>query len=289
MEHTLQRPEPGKWASAIFSFAMHALLLGALFWGMQWQNKLPEPVSVELVRATPASVEPTVERQPEPEKKVEPPPPQPKPEPVVEKTPEPKPVARPDIALKEPEKKKPETKREPPKQEPEKKPEKKPEPKPEPKAKPETKPEKQAEAKPPMSDLDKLLAKEDQRVREVKNRAIQDKQAADLNAKLDAALNSASNGRAQADWSRRISQKVRSNFVLPPGVTGDPQLVFRIQILPSGEILGEPKLISNTGNASLEEAVRRAILKSSPLPKPEKNEVFQRELNFNFYPTRETQ
>lgn len=264
---------------------MHALLLVALFWGMQWQHKSPEPVSVELVRATPASVAPTVERQPEPEKRVEPPPPPPKPEPVAEKAPEPKPVAKPDIALKEAEKKKPEPKHEQPKPEPEKKPEKKPEPKPDPKPAP----EKKAEPKPPMSDLDKMLAKEDQRVREVKNRAVQDKQAADLNAKLDAVLSNASNGRAQADWVNRISQKVRSNFVLPPGVTGDPQLVFRIQILPSGEILGEPRLVSNTGNASLEEAVRRAILKSSPLPKPEKNEVFQRELNFNFYPTRQTQ
>ncbi|MEN3111070.1 energy transducer TonB [Uliginosibacterium paludis] len=279
MEHTFQRPEPGKWASAVFSFAMHALLLGALFWGVQWQSRPPEPVSVELVRAMPASTPPTVERQPEPEARVETPPPRPEPKPVEEKAPEPRPAPKPDIALKEPEKKKPEPKREPPKPEPEKKVEKKPEPKPEPKPV-----EKKEEPKPPMSDLDKMLARENQRVREVKNRAIQDQQTADLNAKLDAAANAASMGRAQADWVHRISQKVRSNLILPPGTTGNPKLVFRLQILPTGEILGEPKLVSNTGNAALEEAVRRAILKSSPLPKPEKNEVFQRDLNFNFFP-----
>lgn len=279
MEHTFQRPEPGKWASAVFSFAMHALLLGALFWGVQWQSRPPEPVSVELVRGVTAPA-PTVERQPEPEKRVEtPPPPKPAPEPVVEKAPEPKPVVKPDIALKEPEKKKPEPKREPPKPEPERKLEKKPEPKPEPKPQ-----EKKEAPTPPMSDLDKMLARENQRVRDVKNRAIQDQQTADLNAKLAAEANTVSMGRAQADWVHRISQKVRSNLILPPGTVGNPKLVFRLQILPSGEILGEPKLVSNTGDAALEEAVRRAIMKSSPLPKPEKSEVFQRDLNFNFFP-----
>lgn len=281
MEHSFQRQEPGKWASAIFSFLMHAVLVAALVWGVQWQRREPQPVGVELVRALPAADAPPP--QPKPEIRPEPPKPEPKPEPkpVVEKTPEPKPVAKPDIALKEPEKKKPEPKPEP-------KPEKKPEPRPEPKPekKPEPKPEKKDEAKPPMSDLDRMLAKEDQRIRDVKNRSMLDKQAADFNAKLDAAATEASMGRAQADWISRISQKVRSNLILPPGTSGDPKLVFRIQILPSGEVLGEPKLLSNTGGAALEEAVRRAILKSSPLPKPEKKEVFERELNFNFYPTR---
>lgn len=282
MEHSFQRQEPGKWASAIFSFLMHAVLVTALVWGVQWQRRESQPVGVELVRAQPASVPPPPP-QPEPEVRPEPPKPQPEPKPVVEKAPEPKPVAKPDIALKEPEKKKPAPKPEP-KPEPEKKPEKKPEPKPE--KKPEPKPEKKEDAKPPMSDIDRMLMKEDQRIRDVKNRSLLDKQAADLNAKLAAAATAASMGRAQADWISRISQKVRSNLILPPGTSGDPKIVFRLQILPSGEVLGEPKLVSNTGGAALEEAVRRAILKSSPLPKPEKNEVFERELNFNFYPTR---
>ncbi|MDQ7988682.1 MAG: energy transducer TonB [Candidatus Dactylopiibacterium sp.] len=278
MEHPFKRPQPGKWASAVFSVLMHAVLVAALFWGMQWQHRAPEPVSVALVRAEPAA--PTPRAAPEPQPEPEPVKEAPKPAPVVEKAPEPKPAPKPDIALKQPEKKP-----EPPK--PEKKPDPKPEPKPEkkPEPKPEKKPEPKPEPKPQMTDMERLLNREQQRVREANDHARAAQESAALNARLDAEASLASRGRAEADWIARISQKVRSNLILPPGVAGNPKLVFRIQLLPTGEVLGEPRLVSNTGNAALEEAVRRAILKSSPLPKPEKNEVFQRDLNFTFFPT----
>lgn len=246
---------------------MHALLIGALYWGVQWQRRPPEPVSVELVRALPAPAA----VQPEPVREAPPP----KPVEIKQPEPPPKPVAKPDIALKEPEKKKPEKKEEPKPEPP--KPEKKPEPKPQ--------PEKKAETPAPKS----LMERELEKIQAAKTQNQQAQDADRARKLLDAAATTASLGRISADWGARISQKVKSNFIRPPGLAGDPQLVFKIQLLPSGEILGEPQLISNTGNANLEEAVRRAILKSSPLPKPEKNEAFQREIVFTFYPTRDTQ
>lgn len=267
MEYPLQRPEPGKWASAAFSVLMHALLLGALFWGVQWQRRTPEPVSVELVRAAPA---PMAEPRPEPEA-VKPPPPAPKPAEV--KAPEPKPVVKPDIALKEPEKKKPEKKPEPPKPE-ASKPEKKPETKPQPEA-------------PKQSAQDRRLEEELRKAQDVQARSQQQQNEDRIRNMLNNTADLASKGRAEADWGARIKQKVKSNFSRPLGLAGDPKLVFKIQLLPTGDILGDPQLVSNSGDRNLEESVRRAILKSSPLPKPEKSEVFQREINLTFYPTRD--
>ncbi len=40
----------------------------------------------------------------------------------------------------------------------------------------------------------------------------------------------------------------------------------------------------SSGNRAYDEAVERAILKSSPLPKPDQAEVFQRQLSLKFRP-----
>lgn len=305
MEHPLQRPERGKWSAAFFSLLMHGLLLGVLYYGVQWQHRAPAGgVSVELVRSLPA-----VAPQAEPERAVEPTPPKP----VVEEKPaEVKPpLVKPDIAVKEPEKKKPEKKKEEPKPapveppKPEKKPEKKEEPKPA-QSKPEKKPEKKPdEQKPPLPNMDRLLAKEADKASAAKNQAQRDQDKKALNSKLDATLGSlhaggsttagAATGAAGAGspgaggvgnggWSGLIAQKVKSNLMRPQGVSGNPVVEFKIELLPSGEVLGEPKLVKSSGNGALDEAARRAILKSSPLPKPPKNEEFQREITLKFHP-----
>ncbi|MBS1208361.1 MAG: energy transducer TonB [Proteobacteria bacterium] len=290
MEFALKRPEPGKWTAAVFSLLMHGILLLALFYGMQWQHHPAEAVSVELVRSLPPMAVPEPE-PPQETPKAEPLPPPPKPvevKPVEVKQAEvPKPVVKPDIALKEPEKKKVEKKKEEPKPEPpqpEKKPEKKEVPAPV-QSRPLPKPvEKKPDVPPKMSDMDKLLARESDKVAAATNEA-------NMRAKLDAAAGAASKaasaaslGRATGDWIGQIAQKVKSNLMRPQGVTGNPLVEFEIQLLPSGEILGDPKLTKSSGNSNLDEAARRAILKSSPLPKPSKAEVFQREITLKFHP-----
>ena len=47
--------------------------------------------------------------------------------------------------------------------------------------------------------------------------------------------------------------------------------------MPSGEVINA-KLLKGSGNAAYDDAVERAILKSSPLPKPRDPSDFQREL-----------
>ena len=143
--------EPGKNKALAFTVLVHAGLIAALFFGVQWKRNQPDVVEVELWSSRPASaVQAAPPPPPPPPQEVKPEPkPEPKPAPKLEPKPEPPPPRKPDIAIKE-EKKPP--KPEPKKPEPEPKPEpKKPEAKPEPKkpeAKPEPKPEAQPEARP---------------------------------------------------------------------------------------------------------------------------------------------
>ena len=53
--------------------------------------------------------------------------------------------------------------------------------------------------------------------------------------------------------------------------------------LPTGEII-DATLRKSSGNRAYDDAVQRAILKSSPLPRPERADLFQRNLTLKFRP-----
>lgn len=57
-----------------------------------------------------------------------------------------------------------------------------------------------------------------------------------------------------------LSGKIRGNIVLPPSIKGNPEAVFKITQLPSGEII-DVKIIKSSGNKALDEAIERAIRK----------------------------
>ena len=54
------------------------------------------------------------------------------------------------------------------------------------------------------------------------------------------------------------------------------ELEFEIQLMPTGELLGEPKLIQSSKIESCDEALERAILQSQPLPVPKDPKLFSR-------------
>ncbi|MCM2289309.1 MAG: TonB C-terminal domain-containing protein [Sulfuritalea sp.] len=86
-----------------------------------------------------------------------------------------------------------------------------------------------------------------------------------------------------ADYLGRIRGKIRGNIVLPPDIKGNPEAIFEVTQLPSGEVL-TVRLKRSSGNAALDAAVERAILKSSPLPKPQQAELFERSLELRYRP-----
>jgi colicin import membrane protein len=263
-----ERPEePGKKKALTFAILVHAALLAFLFFGVQWKRSQPEVMEVELWSARP-TVATQAPPPPPPEPEVKPEPrPEPKPEPKVE-PPAPK---KPDIAIKE-EKKKPE----PPKPEPKK-------PEPEPK-KVEVKPEPK-KPEPPKFDFSKELASETSQLKSAA-RTNADAQRLANAAAAESEQRASSNKRGLADYSSKIRGKVRGNIVLPPAIQGNPEAVFEVTQLPSGEVLAV-KLKRSSGNPGLDTAIERAILKSSPLPKPDDPALFQRVLEIKYKPFEE--
>jgi len=225
----------------VLAVAVHVLLAVILTFGVRWQSRAPQVISVELWQPPPPPA-PVV--QPEP----------PKPAPVPEAKPEPR-IEKPDIAIKVP---------------------------PKPKPKPEAKPKPVAQPAPRKPDdrlaqqqLREELAREQQLLAAERERqAIKDQLARDAAAARFTAI---------AGWVDKVRAKIRGNIVLPPDLKGNPEALFLVTQLPTGEVL-QARLVISSGHAAYDEAVLRAILKSSPLPKPDSPGVFERELKLTFRP-----
>ena len=262
-----KQAEPGKAYAVAFTLLVHVALAAVLFLGVQWKRSHPEVVEVELWAPTTrqATYVPPPPPPPEPVEA-----PQPKPAPKPEPKPEPKVEApkKPDIAIKD-EKKKPEPRKPEPKPEPPK-----PEPRPEPK-KPEA----------PKFDFSKELANETSQLKSAARNSASTQQMANA-AAAEVEQRAASNKRGIADYASKIRGKVRGNIVLPPSIQGNPEAIFKVSQLPGGEVLSV-KLERSSGNPALDTAIERAILKSSPLPKPDDPSLFQRELTIKYKPYEE--
>jgi len=114
-------------------------------------------------------------------------------------------------------------------------------------------------------------------------RAQADREARETAARAKARAETDARSAAQADWIRRIQGKIRGNVILPPELPGNPEAIFEVVQLPTGEII-DVQLRKSSGVRAYDEAVQRAILKSSPLPRPDRPEQFQRALTLRFRP-----
>ena len=211
-------------------------------------------LGVRVQSHAPQSVSVELWEPPPPAVRVEPPKVPPKVEPEPPK-PEPK-LEKPDIVEK-PIPKKPEPK------------------KPEPKKPEAKKPEPKVDTKASEAEFQRQLR--EQLARE--QAASQDRQMRDAAAREQL---SAKN-RALGAWIAKIQAKIRSNVNLPADVVGNPQAIFDVSLLPTGEVL-TVKLKKSSGSKALDEAVERAILKSSPLPRPDDPSVFDRRLELTYRP-----
>lgn len=272
-----QRDEPGKPYALAFTFLVHAGLIAALFFGVQWKRSKPEVMEVELWSSRPVAAVPVEEPPPPP-----PPEPEVKPEPklIPKLEPKPEPVKKPDIALKEekkpkPEPKKPEPRPEPPKPEP-----KKPEPK---KIEPKLEPKPEPKPQPKLPDFSKELSREAAELKPRPNASAQQMANA---AAAEAEQRASAGKKGLKDYAAKIRGKVRGNIVLPPNIPGNPEAIFEVDQLPSGEVLAV-KLKRSSGNPGLDQAIERALLKSSPLPKPDDPALFQRTLEIKYKPFEE--
>jgi colicin import membrane protein len=258
------------WIAVILAVAVHVAFVLFLIFNVTWRNPKPEGVIVDLY-APPAPVE-----NPEPPKASPAPPPEPpKPEPPKAEPPKPRvepPKAppkiepppsppKPDLALKEKQAKAERERKEREKQEAEKREAEK----------------REAEKK----QQEKRLA--DARARQVREADALKAQAERERQAQQRAAADAAHARADADYVRRIQAKIRGNVVLPPDLPGNPEAVFDVVQLPTGEII-DVQLVKSSGVRAYDEAVQRAIIKSSPLPRPDAPDLFRRNLTLKFRP-----
>ena len=164
--------------------------------------------------------------------------------------PEPPPVQTPDIAVKAP-----------------------PKPKPKPELKPA--PKKDVDFK---KRLNEQLAQEERAIDEQRREAERREAAA-----RQQAIAAAARDRALATWVDKIRAKIRGNIRLPGDMSGNPEAIFDVTQLPTGEVISI-RLRKSSGHKGYDDAVERAILKSSPLPKPDQPNLFERQLELRFRP-----
>ena len=283
------RKATGQWLALALAILVQLAFVAVLIFSVHWQNRKPEPVSVELyappsktsvTAPTPEPVPtpaPQPAPQPPPQAKPEPPPPKP----AVVPPPAPK-VEKPDtraadIALKakqeeERRKKADELRKEE---------------------------DKKVRAKQEAQDRQKLddKKKQDEKLAETRARQLLEMEAIKAQAQREGetrvqaerdaqarAQQSAQRAKAEGDWIRSIQAKVRGNVIVPSDIAGNPEAIFDVVQLPTGEII-DVQLRKSSGVRAYDDAVQRAILKSSPLPRPERADLFQRSLTLKFRPT----
>lgn len=313
-------PEPSRTPAFLLAVAVHAVLLGFLWIGVSWQTKTPVAVEAEVwdmsvqtaaAPELPPAPEPTP--APEPEPTPAPPPP---PAPEVER---PAPAPDPDIALQREKERKQEQqkklaaeKREAEKREREE--ERKRELAEQKKRDDADRKQKELAAKKEedakKKAAEKLAAEKkeaDDKKAADKLAAAEKKKAADAKAKAAAAeaaklekfrqdelkrmagamgsggsAAKSTGPKSDGGYIAAITAAIKSKTAYPGNTDapGNPKAVFRVEQLPTGEIMSV-RLVKSSGVPEFDRAVENGIKNASPLPKKKDGSV-ERTLDVNF-------
>ena len=263
------------WQAGAFTAVVHGLLLALFLVSFQWKTVQPMNVAqVELWDSVPS---PRAEPAP-------PPPPEPTPQPETPKVvepvkPEPKVAPEPEPKSEIQTKKAPAM---PPKVE---------KPKPEP-----IKPKEEKPKEPPKVDKTKM---DPDALKKLQQALLAEDAQSQKNDVAKPAASPAGSKTAQVAQagtpnasevdkykgliSNKIKQHVNKQLC---GADKAIKVTFMIALMPTGEVMGRPKLMKESGMSSCDDAVERAILESQPLPVPTSADLFSqfRELNLVFRP-----
>ncbi len=267
-----ERKEPGRGLAIVLAVLVHLIFVAVLVFGVDWQTKEASPVMAELWSSLPA---PKAAPQPAPR-------PEPKPEPEPEPRPEPKPLPKPEprveqakpakaeIELKEKEKKRKEEERK--------------------KAEAEKRREelkRQEELKRRELEKQKLQRQEralqEQRLHEAEVMR-QQKEVANTLARQQASARQ----REVDGYKSKIRDKIK-RFINNQAcqTLNNPEAEFDVTLMPTGQLLMDPRLKRSSGNAACDQAIERGILRAQPLPLPPADSGFFsefRELNLVLRP-----
>jgi colicin import membrane protein len=271
-------PEPSRLRALALAAAVHAVLVGFLWFGIRWQSTEPVAVEAEVwdMQVQQAAPPPPEVAEPEPQ-----PEPEPVPVPKVAPPPVEQPVApkAPDIALEREKRKAEQLKKEAEQRElieQKKRDDAKARDLAEKKKLEDDKKAKEADKK----KADKLAAD-----KKKADQLAKAKQAAAEQAKLDklrdaemkrllgaagstGSAEKSTAPRSDASYQAALTAKIKSTttYAGSTDVPGNPRAEFRIEQLPTGEIISVRK-VKSSGVPSFDDAVEKGIIKSSPLPK----------------------
>ncbi len=303
-------PEPKPLPSFLLAVAVHMALLAFLAIGVSWQKVNPVSVeaevwdmSVQTAAAPELPPEPAPEPEPEPEPEPAPePPPPPPPEPVVER---PAPTPDPDIALREEKKRKEEEAKKAAAEEKKRK-----EAEERKREEAEQKKREEAEQKKRDEAEKKKLEDAERKKKEAAEKKKADAAAAEKKKKEAAAAKAeaaklekfrqeelkrmagamgstgtaakSTGPRSDGGYIAAITAAIKSATAYPGNtdVAGNPRATFRVEQLPTGEIMSV-RLVKSSGVPEFDRAVENGIKKASPLPK-KKDGTVERTLDVNF-------
>jgi len=265
---------------ATVTLLLHAALLVALT--MNWQSSQeplvkPAPrhvkariVSLEKSGAKAAARPATAAPKPQP--------PQPKPEPPKPKPEPPKPKPEPPKPKPEP----PNPKPEPPKPKPAPSPPK-PQPKPQPKpAPPKPDPKVQEEArKKEQVRREAEQRQQQQREQQVREQKVREQQRLEQEMALAMAAEdeALAEGAETTTYEEAIAMAIEDNWSRPPSARRDMQVVLRIQLIPTGEVVGV-SVLKSSGDQAFDRSAINAVNKAARFPEvaDAPPQVFERRL-----------
>ena len=280
----------GQWPALALAIAVHVVFIAVLVFSLRWQNRKPEPVTAELYAppSKTAVAEPVETKPPPPPPQPAPPEPAPEPRPV---PPPPKAVPKPEPKVEKPDTRAADIARKAREEEDRRKRERELRERSE-REKVEREKEERARREADQREAEKKKQLDQRRVAEARERQQREADALKAQAEREqvaraaqqrAAADAAAASRAEADYIRRVQAKIKGNVVLPPELPGNPEAVFDVVQLPTGEII-DAVLRKSSGVRAYDDAVQRAIIKSSPLPRPDRPDLFHRTLTLKFRP-----
>lgn len=263
-----------EWQSISLAALVHVLLLVFLWVGVQWQNKEATAVEAEVWDMTTRQAAPVAAPDPEPVS-------EPEPDEPAKLVPKVEPLEDPEIALAQ-EKKRKEERKQALLKEKERVKEK------------EKEKEKLAEQKKKKDKAEKLAAEEAEKKKQLdlkkqnsKEQSARDKAFAENMRRLAGqatatgtggsgdAARSTGNNRGDPSYAARIAAKVRSNtvFNVTDTSSNNPTAEYRIDLLPDGSLRGPIRKLKSSGVPAFDDAIEKAIEKSTPFPRDKSGEV----------------
>ena len=265
--HDLKPPRPGRWLGPVgLALLAHALLMGALTWGVHWKDEPLVSFEAELWSSVPREAAPRA---------VEPPPP-PRPPPEPEPRPEPKPEPRPapppavkeaEIATAQAKKKAEEEKREQAK-------------KAEAKRKAELEKEKEAKKKAAEKQAAEKKAQEKKLAEQKARQAAEEKlreqfrreQVARMMGQVGASGGPNARGTAarssgpSSGYGNRVRERIRPNIRISQELPRNLLTEIEIRTLADGTISSR-RVVKSSGNPAWDDAALRAIDRTGSLPR----------------------